>query len=280
MKFDSYQRFIRSDLYKSCLEAEANKKPLPYPGGDKLDVGLRTVLNHCYSTNSPSPTTKIKKSLSNAEDRRRKSLLPWHRKARCKSKDRSDDGLLQAGYKSTHGSNSNLSSDLHSSRSSLSSFDAAISSRGLNDSDETKSSLCRVMLNDGATTIVQTRPTESVRELVDRLLEKRAIYYQAFEGFLAGCSKAIDLEESSVSIAGKEVTIEQRVVFKLDLPNRKVISVKSKPCKTLGEVLRPILHKYNYRLDLVQVIATIFSLRLKSSDFYYFFFLFSKGFST
>jgi regulator of G-protein signaling len=32
-----------------------------------------------------------------------------------------------------------------------------------------------------------------------------------------------------------------------------VISVKSKTCKILSEVLRPILHKYNYRLDLVQV---------------------------
>lgn len=49
--------------------------------------------------------------------------------------------------------------------------------------------------------------------------------------------------------------IEQRVVFKLDLPNKKVISVKSKTCKILSEVLRPILHKYSYRLDLVQVFG-------------------------
>lgn len=49
--------------------------------------------------------------------------------------------------------------------------------------------------------------------------------------------------------------IEQRVVFKLDLPNRKVISVKSKTCKVLSEVLRPILHKYNYRLELVLVFG-------------------------
>lgn len=49
--------------------------------------------------------------------------------------------------------------------------------------------------------------------------------------------------------------IEQRVIFKLDLPNKKVISVKSKICKVLCEVLRPILHKYNYRLDLVQVFG-------------------------
>lgn len=45
------------------------------------------------------------------------------------------------------------------------------------------------------------------------------------------------------------------MVFKLDLPNKKVISVKSKTCKVLSEVLRPILHKYNYRLDLVQAFG-------------------------
>lgn len=59
----------------------------------------------------------------------------------------------------------------------------------------------------------------------------------------------------SKELAGNEVFIEQRVVFKLDLPNRKVISVKSKPCKLLFEVLRPILHKYNYSLNMVEVFS-------------------------
>lgn len=31
--------------------------------------------------------------------------------------------------------------------------------------------------------------------------------------------------------------------------------MKSKPCKLLCEVLRPILHKYNYRLEMVQVFT-------------------------
>lgn len=45
------------------------------------------------------------------------------------------------------------------------------------------------------------------------------------------------------------------MIFKLDLPNKKVISVKSKTCKIMSEVLRPILHKYSYRLDLVEVFG-------------------------
>lgn len=119
MKFDSYQRFIRSNLYKSCLEAETKNQPLPYPGGDQLDVGLRT------SIGSPSTLKKLKKSLSNAEDRRRKSLLPWHRKTRCKSKDRNEELLAAAdaiGTKplSANTLKTNSGSDIHSSRSSLS----------------------------------------------------------------------------------------------------------------------------------------------------------------
>lgn len=54
-------------------------------------------------------------------------------------------------------------------------------------------------------------------------------------------------------LAGCEVRIEQRVVFKLDLPNRKVIAVKSKYSKILVDVLKPILNKYNYRLEQVKI---------------------------
>lgn len=61
------------------------------------------------------------------------------------------------------------------------------------------------------------------------------------------------MADSSAILAGCEVRIEQRVVFKLDLPNRKVIAVKSKCTKNLVDVLKPILNKYNYRLDEVSV---------------------------
>lgn len=270
MKFDSYQRFIRSDLYKICLAAEQQRQPLPYPG-NQLDSNLRTSIE-TYEKPVNATSSKLKKSLSNAEDRRRKSLLPWHRKAtRCKSKDRNEEYLRNESVKNV-ASNVHLSSnanqsqnDIHSSRSSLSSFDAVISSRangavspvGSGDDSPPRSSLCRVILSDGATTIVQTRHHESIRTLIDRLLEKRGIFYEAYEGFVAATNKPIDLNMPSTTVAGKEVLIEQRVVFKLDLPNKKIISVKSKPCKMMSEVLRPILQKYNYQLEMVTVRAII-----------------------
>lgn len=71
MKFDSYPRFIKSDLYRRCVAGTAELTPLE-PG---LAVSAAAAAH-----------SKLKKSLSNAEDRRRKSLLPWHRKNRSKSK--------------------------------------------------------------------------------------------------------------------------------------------------------------------------------------------------
>lgn len=65
--------------------------------------------------------------------------------------------------------------------------------------------------------------------------------------------QALDITEPSTKLAGCEVTIEQRVVFKLDLPNRKIISVKSKYTKIIVDVLRPILHKYKFTLEQVTV---------------------------
>lgn len=58
-----------------------------------------------------------------------------------------------------------------------------------------------------------------------------------------------------MKLSGCEVTVEQRVVFKLDLPNRKTISIKSKYTKIIMDVLRPSLHKYQYNLDQVLVMS-------------------------
>lgn len=246
MKFDSYARFIKSEIYKHCLDCEMKKLPPPYPENRILEEALSTSVMPALQPANVSPI-KLKKSLSNAEDRRRKSLLPWHRKTRSKSKDRNEKE--SNANNNQHNNNNN---NIYSSRSSLSSFDAVLSVEST-ESQSQRSQLCRVILPNGATTIVQTRGTETIRELVERLLEKRALPYTCFEVYVSGSNKACDIESMSTKIAGKQVNIEQRVTFKLDLPNKKIISVKSKPEKVLEEVLRPILHKYHYSLDDVLV---------------------------
>uniref|UniRef100_A0A034V1G3 Regulator of G-protein signaling loco n=2 Tax=Bactrocera dorsalis TaxID=27457 RepID=A0A034V1G3_BACDO len=256
MKFDSYQRFIRSDMYKSCVEAEEKRQPLPYKAED-LDELLRTPAHQPVTVSSI--VSKLKKSASNAEDRCRKSLLPWHRKT-SSSKAPRDNADAPTDCKATTNKLAPLSShslklapvqnsqnDIHSSRSSLSSFDGLPGASIL-------PGTCRVILSDASTTMVQARANETVGQLVERLLEKRGLCYQYYDVVAKGTTKSIDLQTSSQTLVGKDVLIEQRVAFKMDLPDRKVISVKSKPKKQLQEVVCPILHKYNYDIEAVQVV--------------------------
>lgn len=115
--------------------------------------------------------------------------------------------------------------------------------------------LCRVILSDGATTVVQVRQKETVRELILRLLEKRGLHYSSFELFSAGSSKPVPLDEDASTLSNKEVRVEQRIVFRLDLPNRRTVSVKAKTTKNLGQVLRSVLHKYSYKLEAVTICS-------------------------
>lgn len=302
MKFDSYPRFLKSDLYKECLSGNV--------AGPRLDAGLLV---------QPQTPSKLKKSLSNAEDRRRKSLLPWHRKNRSKSKDRgeseynrrNDDGRDDArrnnddrrsnderrnknerrnndgrrnndewrnneewGNNDDRRSNDERRnnderrikderrnnderkindgrrnetdgrwSDLHGSKSSVASTEP----------EEQKSALCRVILNKELTSVVQIRDGETIDQLIARVLEKRGLNFRAYEVFIETQTKPLNTAECALKLAGLDVLVEQRVVFKLDLPNKKIIAVKSKCTKIIVDVLRPILHKYNYRLEDVFV---------------------------
>lgn len=201
--------------------------------------------------------------------------MPWHRKTRSKSRDRVD--LLCEEKSTTNESSDGSSNGLNTllvpssklallsstlptqTKPTLENIDTQIQSLRSSlptslKTGETGCSLCRVKFCDGATTIVQVKPHETIQQLVERVLEKRGLRYKLYEVVIKGHSKAIDLQASTQVIAGEEVEIEQRITFKLYLPESKVISVKSKPKKYLHEVIRPILQKYNYDLDNVDVI--------------------------
>ncbi|XP_049804565.1 regulator of G-protein signaling loco isoform X2 [Schistocerca nitens] len=261
MKFDSYPRFIKSELYKECLLRQLSGQELPYTGGEDLDSGLQ-LKPKAEGDGSPSGTrTKLKKSRSDAEDRRRKSLLPWHRKNRSKSKDRGEseyNKMRMINQQRETEDAVSVRSDVTSSRSSLASWDLALRGSFSRQSvtsgelgERETCTLCRVILADGATTVVQTRKHENVKDMVKRLLDKRGLHYSSFEVYVGNSTKPVPLDEESSVLGGKEVQVEQKVSFRLDLPNRKTVGVKAKSSKSLGEVLRPILHKYGYNVELV-----------------------------
>lgn len=169
MKFDSYQRFIKSNLYKNFVEAEKkNTNNVPYIVDPKLSL----------FTNKPStPNTKLKKSYSNVEDKRKKSVLPWQRK-------KSDSGLLSETANSDSRKKQvpkNSSSDMHGSKNSLTSF-STIESFKENTIDPNKvlQNMTKIYFGDDSTTVVEVKD-ESIDVFIRKVLEKRGLKYSHFE---------------------------------------------------------------------------------------------------
>ena len=92
------------------------------------------------------------------------------------------------------------------------------------------------------------------------------------QGYLTAlftCPQPLDLEEDISTLGSKEVVIERRVLFRLDLPNHKSIGVKAKPNRSIRDVFKPILNKYGHRIDScgVQLVSSdSCGVQLVSSD--------------
>ncbi|KAL0099996.1 hypothetical protein PUN28_019465 [Cardiocondyla obscurior] len=263
MKFDSYPRFLRSELYRACLETGS--------------AVVATEDCDLYLTSSPS--IKLKKSHSDAEDRCRKSILPWNRKNRSKSKDRGESEYNKAPsrsdtiYKSftvikreTEGNNNEDTVSISSSRSSLASWDLALrqsfnkhsvsSYDGQTNEKRDRgkcTGLCRVILPDGSTTVVTTNQTESIKDVITRLLDKRALRYSNYDVLILATDEMVDTKCFSSVLAGQEVEVVLTKVLKVELPSRRIISVIAHKGKILKEVLRPLLNKYGFNLDLISI---------------------------
>ena len=235
MKFDSFSRFLKSDLYKESLMAEMAGKALP------MDTVASKESSLGDSNNSDIKDAKKKLSSQNSgssESGRRRSLLPsWHNlkvggdASRSKSKDRDQSeprgkaALAAAVFKKTASSaigrassnfstNNNSTSQEDKSRhpenggyaSSVSNTDqldttgesrTSTQEQEIDEKEEKDGgSLARVILPDKATTVVQTKSGETIRSLVARLLDKRGLRYTSFDVFPTNGSSTGD---SSIS---------------------------------------------------------------------------------
>lgn len=290
MKFDCYQRFLKSQLFKECMMLEMQGRPLPYNGEDAIVMSLA----HC--TSEPNLDGKmfekgsqaVLRSKEDPDERKRKSLLPW---GRNKSKQGQGEGLnvkLKGGErnsilrrsnkkkkkeptKTRNVANDDAASDISGSRSSLASSEPSsggvvpgithsASKESLNSVDLSSfpgqcggrdggCHLCRVILPDRSTTVVKTQSGESIAVMLQRLLERRNLTYTAIDAYVAGSDKAIDQNLDVASLGCKEIRVEQRVLFRLDLPKDKTVGVKAKPGRVCGDALTPILLKYGLKME-------------------------------
>ncbi|CAN7938735.1 unnamed protein product [Ixodes hexagonus] len=259
MKFDCYQRFLKSDLLKQCMLREVQGQPvLPELQEDKL----------------------------RKEDKRRRSFLPWHKKKYFILPENQgpysypvEGSLLtngchvldlklvgsKLGERAAWARKSSKkktvpkpSTDLASSRSSLASSEASLGllcsasrevCRAPNTCGQDTCVLSRIVLPDGSSTVVRMHRGETVGAMLTLLLQKRSLNYSAVDVFVAGSDKPVNPSVDVTLVGCKEIRVEPRVVFCVMLPNSKMLGVKAAPRRSCGDVLRPVLAKYGVQLD-------------------------------
>ncbi|XP_070540395.1 regulator of G-protein signaling 12-like isoform X2 [Ptychodera flava] len=209
----------------------------------------------------------------NTGEKRRKSLLPWNRSKSTKKsgkadkKDKKEDvtpaastssiedrekkGSTREGSTASTGSRRSSMASTDLNRFAKDASEGSESLERVEESSEVKEQdkFCRVILPDNSTTVIYARKGQSVRAALKLLCERRRIAIASLEVYDVKTNQMYALDQDLSTLASKEIQVENRVMFKVELPNKRVIGVKSKPNKAIIDVLNPIMSKYHLTLE-------------------------------
>uniref|UniRef100_A0A6I8NUZ6 Regulator of G-protein signaling 14 n=1 Tax=Ornithorhynchus anatinus TaxID=9258 RepID=A0A6I8NUZ6_ORNAN len=255
MKFDSYARFVKSPLYHQCLLAESEGRPLGDPGAP--------------SPGSPNTTFRKPKLKPG------KSLpLGVEELGQLPTGDAPGARMARKSFRREQGSlngNPALRRESQGSLNSSASLDlgflAFVSGKpeGLGHRKSLGSSegegegrpgrYCCVYLPDGTASLASVRPDLSIRAMLTGICEKRGLSLPDVKVYLMGNEqKALVLDQESMVLADKQVKLENRISFDLEISALgKTVRISSKPAKRLREVLQPFLGKYQLSLQQVKL---------------------------
>ncbi|XP_036097079.1 regulator of G-protein signaling 14 isoform X4 [Molossus molossus] len=259
MKFDSYARFVKSPLYRECLLAEAEGRPLPDPGS----LGLGSP-----DATRKKPKLKSGKSLPLGVEELGQlppSEGPGGRPLRKSfRRELAGTGANLALRRESQGSlNSSTSLDLgflafvssksESHRKSLGSSEGESESR--------PGKYCCVYLPDGTASLALARPGLTIRAMLAGICEKRGLSLPDIKVYLVGNEqKALVLDQDCTVLADQEVRLENRITFDPRVPCRlelaalqRVVRISAKPTKRLQDTLQPILGKHHLSPQQVEL---------------------------
>ncbi|XP_012321828.1 regulator of G-protein signaling 14 [Aotus nancymaae] len=243
MKFDSYARFVKSPLYRECLLAEAEGRPLREPGSLRLGSPDAT---------RKKPKLKPGKSLPLGVEELgqlppvegpggrplRKSFRRELGAAANATLRRESQGSLNSSASLDLGFLAFVNSKSESHRKSLGSTDGESESR--------PGKYCCVYLPDGTASLALARPGLTIRDMLAGICEKRGLSLPDIKVYLVGNEqKALVLDQDCTVLADQEVRLENRITFELELAAlERVVRISAKPTKRLQEALQPILEKH------------------------------------
>lgn len=238
MKFDSYTRFVRSQLYQSCMLANVEGRPLP-----ELDPRGKPLMSTKHISNtSPREQVKFDKtkerlkaktSTPEADDvveRRKVNLQGIIGKDKRKEK-RGSWGESPISFKTGLVKSSEVEKLVARS------------------ADGGVDKYCCVFLPDGTASLTPARPGVTVRKMLTGVCEKRGLPLSDIIIYLQGKDKQpLSLDQDSSVLKDQQVFLELRVTFAVKVAFAgKTVAVVVKSNKTLQDALAAMLNKYRLR---------------------------------
>ncbi|XP_041477707.1 regulator of G-protein signaling 12-like isoform X4 [Lytechinus variegatus] len=206
--------------------------------GNKRESNRTVKKRHMFIKKNGIPSEKEEEN----QDKKRSSILPWRNKQKKGKEDKTSSGNEDTSVSSRH--------------SSITSSDF----RPAGDKFVDMNRCFHMIFPNNEILTLTPDPQQSVRGILIPLLEERGLGLQNVEIFLNDTKetesvkqKLINLEQLATEMIGRQIVVERRVVFKIELPNKRVIGVKSKLTKKIIEVLRPVTYKYKLQLDALVV---------------------------
>ncbi|XP_073898805.1 regulator of G-protein signaling 12 isoform X3 [Castor canadensis] len=265
MKFDSYTRFLKSQMYQDCILAEVEGRTLP----DSQQVPSSPASKHSISSDHSSVSTPKKlsgksksgRSLNeevgdeDSEKKRKGAFFSWSRnRSTGRSQKKREHG--DHTHDTVHANGGLYRRESQGSVSSAGSVDLSEACRTSAAEREKAANHCCINLPDGTSCVVAVRSGFSIKEILSGLCERHGINGAAVDLFLVGGDKPLVLHQDSSILASRDLRLEKRTLFRLDLvPINRSVGLKAKPTKPVTEVLRPVVAKYG--LDLGSLLVRL-----------------------
>lgn len=265
MKFDSYTRFLKSQLYQECILAEVEGRALP----DAQQVPSSPASKHSIGSDHSSASTPKKlsgksksgRSLNedaveeDSEKKRKGAFFSWSR-SRSTGRSQKKKELSDNAQDALPANGGLCRRESQGSVSSTGSLDLPEACRTLVPERDKAVKHCCIHLPDGTSCMVAVKSGFSIKDILSGLCERHGINGAAVDLFLVGGDKPLVLHQDSSILASRDLRLEKRTLFRLDLvPINRSVGLKAKPTKPVTEVLRPVVAKYG--LDLGSLLVRL-----------------------
>ncbi|XP_036380678.1 regulator of G-protein signaling 14-like isoform X2 [Megalops cyprinoides] len=254
MKFDSYTRFIRSQLFQNCMLADVEGRPLSELGaGSRSPAMGKATVPGCPAVADVKKKKKARAGKSQALEMEDAAALKESKGSRDKRREQRGSWGELSDHRAVLRSQSDCTVKTMGVVEIAAAYNKSENGRsGQRDAEQGRSAVgrvdkyCCVFLPDGTASLAPTRPGLTIRDMLMGLCEKRRFALRDVIIYLQGKEKQpLSLDQDSSVLKEQQIFLELRVTFTVEIAfTGKTVGIMVKSSKTLQEALSTLLQKY------------------------------------